>query len=139
MLEFAVESNNMNRLFSKQLIVISICIGLVAIISFFATQMLREYCIVEDKVRGTVYYPIVTLGDIDRMVNKAGSRHAAVTEYGRDQVRLYIDEMPYIGFFRPATTFLFFLLYSLTFGPSLILIGIWTHSFRRRPLPTIKE
>ncbi|MDX6528432.1 MAG: hypothetical protein QOH41_722 [Blastocatellia bacterium] len=59
--------------------------------------------------RGTAYYPIWVTGKAADMVNRAGSRNAAIERYGIDAVREAIDQVS--GWLVPVTTVILLFLY----------------------------
>lgn len=78
-------------------------------------------CVVSHS-RGTAYYPIWVTGKAAEMINRAGSRTAAIERYGIDAVREAIDQMS--DWRVPVTTVILLFLYQGIFTTLALCFGL---------------
>jgi hypothetical protein len=83
--------------------------------------LLFRHTVVEHP-RGTAYYPLWLSGDVSRMVERAGSREAAIERYGIGGVREAIDRMG--GFPLALTSVLLLLVYQGIFTSLAVAFGL---------------
>ena len=95
----------------------SVALGLTSILLFFAYIAMFGTCVKSDS-SGTTFIPIWTSGELKQMIQKTGSRDAAISVYGVDAIHDAIRKMPSVAL--PLTT-VFLLLVLLTALNSLTL------------------
>jgi hypothetical protein len=98
-----------------------ILLAALSIITLVIYIALFNFCVVSVKDRGTVYYPVYTSGNVAIMIERAGSRSAAIERYGIDAVTEAVNEMPGIPI--ALTTILLLLVYLLIFTPLVLAFG----------------
>lgn len=100
----------------------SVVMGISALCVFALYIFLFSLTVQTHAMRGTAYFPLWTTGTLQQMVDRAGSRAAAIERYGIDAVQLAIDQMS------PAplavTTILMLALYVLAFTLLTAAFGI---------------
>jgi hypothetical protein len=105
----------------KKVTKIAIWLGVFSFISLSVYVVLFSYSVVTVTGRGSVYYPIYTSGRIAEMINRAGSRPAAIQRYGIAAVSEAIDEMP--GTPLALTTILLLFIYQSVFTSLALAFG----------------
>lgn len=80
-----------------------------------------NYCVVSH-IRGTAYYPLWITGDVANMVERAGSRRAAIERYGIAAVVQAIDRMPEGP--QQVTTIILLLIYQGAFTSLTVAFGL---------------
>lgn len=106
----------------------SVGLGIGALMMFAAYLVLFSFTVQSHSMRGTAYFPLWLDGTLQQMVERAGSRAAAIERYGIDAVHLAINEMS------PAplaiTTVLMLTIYVLAF--TLLTAAFGVPGFRLR-------
>lgn len=103
--------------------------GAVALIAAYI--LLFSVTVKKHETRGTAYFPLWTSGKLARMVERAGSRSAAIERYGIDGVQLAINEMPDLAMALTTVT----LLATYVGGLTLATIAFGIPGFRLRDDP----
>jgi uncharacterized membrane protein len=90
---------------------------------------LVNFCVVEPqssqhKEYGPVYYPLWVTGNVSELVDKAGSRTAALDRYGPEDIANKLNEMPCIMLWRIVTTAILLLLYQGIFTTLAAAFGL---------------
>lgn len=83
---------------------------------------LFNHSVINNKARGTAYYPLWTSGEIAEMVTAAGGRNAAIDEYGIMEVREAIFKMPSLVL--TLTTVLHLIFYQAVFTSLALAFGV---------------
>jgi hypothetical protein len=99
----------------------SIRMGLLFLAFLILYILLYKFCVIEHP-RGTAYYPLWTNGEISTMIARAGSRRAAIEEYGIAAVILAIDKMPSMAI--NITTVVLLLIYQSVFTSLTMAFGL---------------
>ena len=81
------------------------------------------FTVVKDDIRGTIYYPLWTTGDMAMMITSANnSRHYAIEKYGIDDVNEAIHKMP--SWPLAVTTSVLLLIYQAVFSTLTMAFGM---------------
>lgn len=120
---------NLARLSLAQLTRWIITLGFIAFAALLLYLVLHGHCVVTVTGRETVYFPLWTSGKIAAMVERAGSRPAALATYGYTEVENAIELMP--GVVRPITTAILLTLYQGVFTPLTLAFGLAAYGRRQ--------
>ena len=100
----------------------AVALGLLCFIFIVVYVIIYSYCVVKHEDSGTAYYPLWMTGDIAKMVEKAGSRQAAIDDYGIDAVKEKINKMS--PFALSITSTVLLLIYQSVFTSLTIAFGL---------------
>ena len=77
---------------------------------------------IEQSTRGSLFFPLVLKGDLKEMVDKSGSRIAAIENYGIDEVEEQLFKQPDINY--TITVISLLLVYSILFTTLTLSFGV---------------
>lgn len=125
-----VNKDKLAKLSSAKATRFSILFGILFFILLVIYISLNSFCVIQHEIRGTVYYPLWTSGDLTNMVKKAGGRYAALDMYGIDAIieATHKSEISLV-----LTTIILLLIYQAVFSTLTIAFGILGFH-RREPL-----
>jgi hypothetical protein len=90
---------------------LSILLAVLFVVFLIAYVILLNLCVKNEG--GATYFPLWTSGQLNEMIQHAGSRDAALDRYGIDAVHEAIHRMP--SFALPITTAILLVMYQLVF------------------------
>ena len=118
----SVNRNKVRRWSNKRITRLATILGIAVFVFIALYILILRFCVVEDPLRGTAYYPLWTTGEISEMITSAGSRRAAINKYGIDAITEAIDEMPDVAV--AVTTVLFMFVYQAIFTTLTVVFGL---------------
>jgi hypothetical protein len=117
-----VNNKKIKKLKERKVIRISIGLAVLCFVSLALYLTLYNLCVVTHDARGTAYYPLWLSGEIAEMVNSAGSRWAAIEEYGIGAVLASIAKMPSVAL--SITTVVILFVYQTVFTSLTLAFGV---------------
>lgn len=109
------------RLAADRVTKLSLSLALSSFAFLLLYVVMFQYSVISHQ-RGTAYYPLWITGKAADMVERAGSRKAAIERYGIDAVRQAIDENP--GIDLSLTTIFLLVVYQGIFTTLCIVFGL---------------
>lgn len=116
-----VNQNKLRRRSKRKITRAAVIAGLLCLVFIGAYVLVFRRTVVEHE-RGTVYYPLWLSGNVERMVERAGSRESAIERYGLGGVKNAIDEMGSLPL--ALTSLLLLLLYQGIFTSLTVAFGM---------------
>jgi len=119
-----VNKTKLKRLTSRRATKFAIVLGTSCFISLVIYMLLFNLCVVVHPTHGTVYYPIWSGGHLTELIQRTGSRYAALDRYGSYPLTKAIQEMPGHPLPLIVTTALLLLVYQAVFTTLATAFGI---------------
>jgi len=127
----SLNQNRLRRVAKRRVTRFAILLAALCFVLIVCYVLLFRLTVVEHE-RGTAYYPVWLSGDISRMVERAGSREAAIERYGIGGVRDSIDRMG--GLPLALTSVLLLLVYQGIFTSLAVAFGLAGFHMRQQLL-----
>ena len=119
-----VNKAKLKRLSSRKATKFAIALSISCFLSLIIYLFLFNLCVVDHPTHGTVYYPVWSSGHLSELIQRTGSRYAALDRYGSYPLTKAIQQMPGHPFPLIVTTALLLSVYQAIFTTLATAFGI---------------